>query len=289
MLKSVRANKALQEAQNYFSHHQFESATRSCRTALVWDCKLAAAHCLLGDIAFRCGDVDAAISAYREATVVTPQDGGVWAALGRVLLAAGNSKPGIDSYLQSLACDPGNLLVHLALAKAVHEHCGPEKALTYYKNMLRTFPRAVEGYSALFAIYRSMGDFERAAVAALNALTIQPDDAGCCCDAAEIRHLQGQFHEAIRFCQRAIAVAPRFPRAYLELGRLQMHLENYVEAENCLRIAISLEPYNRDSLNLLAEILNAQGYTAEAWAWRQRVDELKSLGGTAAQCVPVGL
>jgi cytochrome c-type biogenesis protein CcmH/NrfG len=75
---------------------------------------------------------------------------------------------------------------------------------------------------------------------------------------------QARLEDAIEACQNALASRPKFPSAYICLGRIYQQQEKWDEAIAAFKTALEIQPKLANAHVLLAEIYDRQGLAADA-------------------------
>lgn len=90
------------------------------------------------------------------------------------------------------------------------------------------------------------------------------DFAEAALENAQSLRMQGMYEEALRELERAIALNPQMPPAYVEAGKIQFQLGDYKGAEERYRTAVGLAPRSFDANFGLGLVLQVTSRFAEA-------------------------
>jgi tetratricopeptide (TPR) repeat protein len=175
----------------------------------------ATAHNNLGNALARAGQFDQAIASYRRALTLRPQfveahnnlaqahDG-----LGDALLAMGRVAEAVASFRRAVEIDPEFFEALGNLGNALRSAGQIDKALASYDRALQIMPRFAEAH----------------------------------CNRAIALRLQGQGAEALAACRRALEIRPRFAAVLIVMGELSADGGDFLEAERFFNEAIAIEP-----------------------------------------------
>lgn len=147
------------------------------------------------------GKLEDAISAYRKALAVKPDDVGSYLALGEIYLAQDRWTEAMKEFEQILTRQPGNLDALLGAGAAARHLAGPPAALTYLNKALELNSNRPEIHDQVGLIYLD----------------------------------QRQFQEALSKFSRAIEVGPDYAPAHLHLSRVLKAMGKLARAKEALK------------------------------------------------------
>lgn len=162
------------------------------------------------------------------ATRLDPKLERAWFTLGKALALLGRGADADRAFEKCFELSPERRL--MALAAEHQKENRPEEAQKLYRRVLNHNPRNVDALRLL-------------ALVALQA---------------------GHDVEAEKLFQQAIALAPDFVNAWLDLGRLRKEQDRYGAALECFDQAIALDAANAQAHYLRASTLTAAAFTHEA-------------------------
>jgi len=204
-----------------------------------------------------------AIRVLKEALKIDPALPGAYATLGQYLMRSELNDQALDPLKQALRLDPHNQTLHLDLALAYTKLQRIEEAIEPCKEAIKDDPSAPGPYSALAAVYSMAGRFEEAVEPFKEAIKRQseadpvPGLYNDYINLATVYSKLGRTAEQIDALKHAIALGPRIPDGYVELGMAYVKLGDKKSA---------MEQYN--ALNRLDREL--------ARSLKQQIDTLQS-------------
>ena len=228
----------------------YDKAAQCCENALRLQPDYPDASNNLGLTLHSLGRFEEAIARYRAALESRPLYAGTWNNLGTSLRELGQREEAREAFERAVALEPG-----LAMA-----------------------------YSNLGQLLIEQGRFEEGLSHCQTALQIQPDSLAALNNLGNAYRALERWREAHDTYDRGISLAISFPEGssreelarLLENRGLAFSLEGKtVDALECFRRAVDLEPENPEIWRSLAEAHAAEDDTASALACRRRVVELK--------------
>jgi tetratricopeptide (TPR) repeat protein len=192
-------------------------------------------------------------------------------------------------YRHVLALEPENDQARLRLAEALARAKRPEEALACYRALQLRQPANPAVVLGLAQCRRDMGDLTDAR--ALLDRLLEPERLRLTRDlAASLREGRAPGREitAAAWYQQAVAVAPYdlrgqpqyvvslMLRALVERAKLAQEQDQDARAEEWLRLALDLDPYDYQAVGQLAQCLERRSRTLEARACRARLDKLRA-------------
>jgi len=181
----------------------------------------------LGDRHRDAGETRAAISSYRKALEIQPDDSDLHFALGRAYAFAGAGQQAIEEYRRTLELEPDRALpwVNMGIVHAARNR--PQQAIEAYRTAMEINPREPLSYFNLGNLHLRAGRYGQAADAYRRALEVDPGLAS-----AYFNHT------------RALIRLRRFPAA---LDTVQLGLEYRPENETGQKMLIDLRRAVRGS------------------------------------------
>lgn len=126
------------------------------------------------DRAFAAGDLDRAITAYRTAATIAPDDERTFYRLGLALQQRGDYIEAVQAYRKAIAIDPSNKHTHYNLALALAELGALDEAVRHNLLAIRLDPEYVEAHTNLGAVLLRQGAVPRALEHFRAALRLRP-------------------------------------------------------------------------------------------------------------------
>jgi tetratricopeptide (TPR) repeat protein len=153
------------------------------------------------------GDLPAAISFYRRAIVIDPNQVKPYIGLGETLLAAGHANEAAETFRAALAMAPNNAEATRGLGLTLVALDKPTEAIEMLNRSLKTAPSA-RAYSALGVAENLLGNSAEATEAFRKGLTMAPDDLDLLNNYGLSQALAGNYDDAIKTLHR-VATDPR--------------------------------------------------------------------------------
>jgi Flp pilus assembly protein TadD len=142
----------------------------------------------------------------------------------------------------------------------------PEQALPYLEEMLRRTPDNTRALLAVGRIHFEARRLEEARRATEHALAVDPRLPEGWNELGGLEAQAGRTAQALECYRKALALAPELPYVLMNTAQTEDKLGNAAEAERLFRQLLSLDPANGDASNGLGLLLARQGRTAEAKA-----------------------
>ena len=118
------------------------------------------------------------------------------------------------------------------------------EAIDNYSNAIKIDPQFKMAYNQIAYSYSAGGDFERALWAIDKYIELAPDEANPFDTKADIYALNGMLDNAIESYKRALTIKPDFYASLKNLSLMYMFDREYIKADSCLNILISVEDTN---------------------------------------------
>ena len=223
----------------------------------------AEAYNSLGDLyASKAGWGDA-LRAYRQALLLDPQSSQAIIGLSRVLGQLNRKDDAFDTLLQGLDVAPQDINLLLAVGNAYQSTLDYPAARQAYSRALAIDPNDVSALASMDNLELVDGKSSEA----LNSLLqLAEDEPGA--DIYEILAVQyqtrGEWHQALYWRQRAVAIEPFNGVAWLNLGNQYLGLEDLDNAEVAISKAIQFLPASPAALLAMGSIEEARGVDAQA-------------------------
>ena len=196
-------------------------------------------------------------------------------ALARAHLAALRFRPALDRLEHWLKIQP-DCLRALDLQGRILEHTGwPDKAMEIYERMLQRDPRRWQIRLRLVAILLSSVAIPEASVHLGILERDQPDSADVQVALGQRDNLLGQSDQARLRFRRALAIDSKHVGALLQLGKLDVEMDQLAEAENRLTRAAELRPFDLDVHFNLFRCYRRGGKKAQADFHRHKYEVLR--------------
>ena len=235
-----------------------DRAVYAAEEARRLDDDLADSHFALGYAYSVIGQIPAAISETRRALELAPNSAEGHRRLGRIYQDSGDKDSALEAFQRAVDLNPHDWNTQLQFARAYMNYGEIENAAQHYRRVTEQVPERAEGFQGLASAYLRMGDFARSEAAYKKALSIQERPANYS-GLGLAYYLQGRYADAIRMCQKAIALSPKQELYYGNLGDAYRSSGKLAEARVAYRQAIALahadlttNPRSASSLGSLA-------------------------------------
>ncbi|MEW5736261.1 MAG: tetratricopeptide repeat protein [Thermodesulfobacteriota bacterium] len=176
-----------------------------------------------GDRRFQENDLAAAVSEYRQALALDPQNANAENSLAVCLAMSGKNSEAVEAFLRVHEKEPGNVMPLFNLGLL----CAQE------------------------------GDFQGALSFFEKALAAAPDEPAAAFQAARAAQSLGDFEKAAKLYERSAKAQPEAWQPFRGLGECLFILKRPGEARKALEAAVRKNPNDAVSLSLLAEVFTA--------------------------------
>jgi tetratricopeptide (TPR) repeat protein len=233
----------------------------------------------LGYLLVNAGRAGDALPLLERATRLDPSLDRAWFSLGKALALLGRGKEADAAFEKSFELSPVRKLMALA---AEHQKEGRlEEAERIYRRVLRDNPKNVDALRLLALLAAEADKPDDAEAMLLRAIAIAPDFHLALLDLGRLRKEQDRFVEALECFDRAIALEPKHPQAhYLRAGALA-RASFTQEAIESYRRCLAIRPAHQGALLGIGHVLKAVGdYDGAVAAYRTCMRETPGYGET---------
>jgi protein O-GlcNAc transferase len=247
---------------------RLDEAVRILSAVVQSDPKAAEAHFYLGLAHFRAGRSVAARPLLERSVALAPANAQAWKLLGLVSTSAGDSEGAVTALRKACDMAPRDEEACYYLARNLHALGHYEAARPAFEKALRASPpplraRVHRAVALNFAAMGAAAEAEQHFVKSIQlagGTPLESEDARV--DYGAFLFRQGRTEEALRPLQQAAQDTP-YTRAFLELGRVLLHLGKLDEAAARLEKAVALDPANANARLLLGRTYLQMGRLAE--------------------------
>jgi tetratricopeptide (TPR) repeat protein len=190
----------------------------------------ADSHSRLANQLRQFGRADEALTHYRRAAELAPDDARAQADLGQMLLSLHRPAEAIAPGEQAVGLQPDNPILRLILGDALRRSDRLDRAEAAYRAALRLRPALAPAHAGLGLLFRA----------------------------------RKRIAEALAFFEQAVALDAANVFFWTYLAETHVDLEDFPEAIRCWRRALALEPDRTESLYGLGHALREAGRDAEA-------------------------
>lgn len=198
------------------------------------------------------GRIDDAETEYLMVLQTNPTHYQALYSLGTIAYRRGNIKAAIDLVEQAIDSRGKLPKFHNTLGLLYEEIGQTEKALNCYKIALDIKPDYSEALHNIAIIHLNRGEFETACEYAKKAVTAAPGLAEAYNTLGYCRQQLGHLRDAAVFYQKAVELKPDYAEAYNHLGVLLTDQSNYIEAVTAFQKAIAIDPKYAELYNNMA-------------------------------------
>jgi tetratricopeptide (TPR) repeat protein len=243
-----------------------EGSVRFLTAAMVLRSQSPGAHYNLGNALRDKGQLDEAITEYREAISLNEDYASAHYNLGIVLHAKGKVDEAIACYQKTIALYPKVARAHYNLGNALKGKGQVDEAIACYQKAIAIDSKYADAHTNLGNALHDKGKVDEAIAFYHQAITLDPSHAHAHANLGLALHDKGQVDEAITCYRKAITLDSRHARAHNNLGNALQDKGKVDEAIACHRRAIALDPRNANAHNSLGNALQDKGKVEEAIA-----------------------
>jgi tetratricopeptide (TPR) repeat protein len=234
--------------------NQREGAERRLRwrqAAVAAHPECAMAHIALGDALTSEGDVDGAITCFREAIRLEPKYAPTYDSLGGAVGGKGDVEGAIACFREAIRFDPKFALAHKNLGLALHDKGDLDGAIACSREAIRLEPALALAHYDLGVALHDAGDFDGAIVSFKVALRLNPKLVLTHYNLGTALWGKGDLDGAIACFRETIRFEPRLALAYDGLGVALRDKGELDKTIACFREALRIEfaPRSRDNLD----------------------------------------
>lgn len=202
-----------------------EAAERSCRRALDLDASLVDTQKALAALYASAGKLDAARTIYESLLRRNPQDAEVLIGLGEAWDGLGRGEAAESRFRQAIAVEPAFPGAHNALANHLFARGRIAEATAEYRKLTQLVPSSAAAWSNLGGALQMGGDFKAAVDAYGHSLALEPSK-GAYSNLATMHFYLGEFTEAVRYFESAVALGGHDQIVWGNLGDALWQIES---------------------------------------------------------------
>jgi tetratricopeptide (TPR) repeat protein len=195
--------------------------------------------------------------------------------LGVVALKAGNAQAAIDVLTLAIRIEGNQPSLHINLGEALRAAGKLDLAAASYRQAAMLDPHA-QPHFLLSLVHQVRGDLAAAESAARRAIELKPDYAEAHYALAHHLREQGNRFAAMAELEAALHYNPQYYDALINLGSLARESSQIDRARDCFHRAVALRPQVADGYFFLGNLEAAQEHWPQALAAYQRATELAS-------------
>ncbi len=202
---------------------------------------------------------DSAKPVYEEAIQLNSKNAAAYAALGSIYDDQDNTDLAFQNYEQALKIDPNLTELYAPIGVAYYQKDNIAKAEEYLVKASNSQTEDEQTQFLLGVIRYKQQRYNEAAVALNKSLQIK-DNAEAHYYLGEILDKQDRSNDAIAQYKQAVKLNPRYTEAWFDLGVAQYNHNNFDEAINAYKQAITLKNDNYEFYENLADVYRQIGF-----------------------------
>ena len=214
---------------------------------------------LLAETQLRLNKPEGALESLRSIDAMDQSDGLYLAMLGRAQIATGDTEGAISYFQQSLAQEPGNVAVKLALATAYLNAERVDDAVTLLDSMPVEAGSELRRQTILIAALVRQGDHQRAISESDRLLSNRQDDPAAYVVAGALRQSIGEPVRARALYQEALMLDPENLSALYSISRMAISDGDLPGAESSLRTLLDSHATYLPGMVSLGMVLQRSG------------------------------
>ena len=230
----------------------------------------------MGDELCQQGNFEAALSAYRRSLAINPRQHKVYIALGNALSRLNQTEDAIALYREAIALNPEHAALYSSLGNARRKIGDRNGAIKSYRRSLELNPRQYQTSIALGNTLCKNKNWTEATAVFERAIELKPRHFKAYNGFANAQHKQGNLQAALAAYRRCLELNPRSFNTYVAFGNTLSQANQTEEAIEAYSKAIELSPQPPFNIYLkLGDCLSKQGLIQDAIASYQTALELK--------------
>ena len=261
---------------------RFREAEDIGRTVIEIDPRNAQALHLVGEVALRRGDVEAALRYAGRATESQPRFAEAHNTLGAAFKAAGKADEAMKRYRTAVRLKPDFVEAHSNLGELLMSQGKFEDATIPLRKALLLNPAHVNALNNLGTALFKLDRLQESIAVLERAVSLRPDFAAALSNLGNARRALGDTELAADAHARALALAPERADHHVNYANSLRELGDVGGAIAAFRRAIALDPECEAAHNNLGGALLLTEEWSEGWAefeWRWRLGDNPALRG----------
>jgi len=226
---------------------RLEDAATCFRRALILQPEFAQAHNNLGELQLEQGRLAEAAVAFRRATGIDPQFADAHRNLGMTLLRLGDYVQALASCRRSVSLSPDSAEAHNGLGNTLARLARPQEAIDSFRRALALNPGFAESHANLGNTLRSLGNLDEAIVCYRRALALDGNLVMAHVELGTALRLQRRTTDAEASCRQALQIAPDSSAALSVLAELRADTGQFGDAQKLFERAVAIDPESVDA------------------------------------------
>src|SRR5579875_3297284 len=187
-----------------------------------------------------------AVTAYKEALRLKPDDEAAWFDLGAAYGLLGQYDKAVSASQEAIRLKPDDAAAWLSLGVAYHDLGRYDKAVSAEQEAIRLKPDDADAWRGLGAAYGLLGQYDKAVSAEQEAIRLKPDEERAWFSLGAAYGLLGQYDKAVSAYQEALRLKPDDEAAWFELGLAYHALGQQSEVLKVYEKLKTLDPKQAD-------------------------------------------
>jgi protein O-mannosyl-transferase len=212
------------------------------RTTLARNPNCWVARCNLGNVLLQNGRVDEAVTHFRKAMEIQPDDAGIHNNLGNALLRKGQVVEAIGQYEEALRLRPDFAEAHYNLGSVLLQKGRVDEAITHFQKAVEIQPDDAGIHISLGNALLQKGRVDEAITHFQKAVEIQPDDAGTHNNLGNALYQKGQVDKAVTHYRKALEIQPGYAEARNNFGNTLLQKGQLDEAIAQFQRVLEIQP-----------------------------------------------
>ena len=233
---------------------QLDVAITNYKEAITIKPDYAKAHFNLAGSLHDLGQLETAVQSYQKAIEIDASYAEAYNNLGNVYQELKQVDSAVQNYKRALEIKPDYVAAQYSLGNTFMELGQLEEAVKSYKAALKLKPEFAEPYYNLGAVLQDLELLDDSVVSYKAAIVLQPDYADAYYNLGILYHNIGQLELAIKSLERAINIKPENAEAHKYLGNTFQANGQVDEAIKCYEKAISIKPDHADAHRNLSNV-----------------------------------
>lgn len=199
--------------------------------------------------------------------------------LGLIARRNGNNEAAAELISKAIRADPDKAIYHNNLGNALKDLGRLIEAVASYRTSLDLNPGSAPTLGNLGRTFLTMERFQDAAECHEKAIALTPDDAEAHMDLGLALHELDRLDDALASYDKALSLNPDYAEAHNNRGITLQELGRQEDAIACYQTAIELKPDYSEAHSNLGHLQLLKGDFRNGWNeanWRWRVEEFSS-------------